>query len=432
MLDILGILLLLLLLNSFFAISEFSIVSSRKLRLEHMALEGNQNARKVLELSNSPSNFITVVQVSLNIIAILSGIYGDESFAPYFKDLFAYVGLSEKSQNFLSTSISVLLITSIFIVFSELIPKRIAFSNPEAIACRIIRPFLFILTIFKPFVWTLTKSADIVLNLTGVSLTRNEKMTFEEVSAVLDEGAKTGLLEANEHTLIENVFSLTDRTVVSAMTTRNDIVFLDINYNKEQINEKILINPHSRFLVCDTEVDNLLGYIDSTKLLHNSLKGENQEFNREKLKQQGLKSIVTIPNTLTLLEVLDKFREYREDIAVVINEFGNVVGLITLNDVMSTIMGNVLLAENETTTLIVKRAENSWLIDGKASIEDVKNLFEWQELPGFGNYETISGFLMYMMKCIPKKAQSFEHKGITFEIVDVDGYRIDEVMATKK
>ena len=160
--------------------------------------------------------------------------------------------------------------------------------------------------------------------------------------------------------------------------------------------------------MCDTELDNLLGYIDSTKLLHNLLKGENQEFNREKLKQQGLKTIVTIPDSLTLLDVLDKFREYREDIAVVINEFGNVVGLITLNDVMSTIMGNVLLADNETTHLIVQRAENSWLIDGKAAIEDVKNLFEWQELPGFGSYENMSGFLMYMMKCIPKKAQSFD------------------------
>lgn len=430
--DVIGFLMILLILNSFFSISEFSIASSRKLRLEHMALEGNINARKVLDLSNNPSTFITVIQVSLNIIAILAGIYGDESFAPYFKEFFAYVGFSEKTQNFLSTSVSVLMITSVFIVFSELIPKRIAFSNPEKIACRIIRPLLVVLTVFKPFVWTLSKLADVILNLTGVSVIRNEKMTFEEVSAVLDEGAKTGLLEEKEHTLIENVFSLTDRTVLSAMTAKNDIIFLDINDNKEKINEKILIHPHSRFIVCDSEIDNLLGYIDSTKLLHNLLKGENQEFNREKLKEQGLKIIVTIPDTLTLLDVLDKFREYREDIAVVINEFGNVVGLITLNDVMSTIMGNVLLAENETTPFIVKRAENSWLIDGKASIEDVKNLFEWQELPGFGNYETISGFLMYMMKCIPKKAQSFEYQGISFEIVDVDGYRIDEVMATKK
>ena len=430
--EVIGFLTILLILNSFFSISEFSIASSRKLRLEHMALEGNQNARKVLELSNNPSSFITVIQVSLNIIAILAGIYGDESFAPYFKEFFAYVGFSEKTQNFLSTSVSVLLITSVFIVLSELVPKRIAFSQPEAIACKIIRPLLIVLTIFKPFVWTLSKLADLILNVFGVSLIRNEKMTFEEFSAVFDEGDKTGLLEEKEHTLIENVFSLTDRTVLSAMTAKNDIIFLDINDNKEKINEKILIHPHSRFLVCDTELDNLLGYIDSTKLLHNLLKGENQEFNREKLKQQGLKTIVTIPDSLTLLDVLDKFREYREDIAVVINEFGNVVGLITLNDVMSTIMGNVLLADNETTHLIVQRAENSWLIDGKAAIEDVKNLFEWQELPGFGSYETMSGFLMYMMKCIPKKAQSFEFNGILFEIVDVDGYRIDEVMATKK
>lgn len=432
MLEVIGFLMVLLILNAFFSISEFSIASSRKLRLEHMALAGNQKARKVLDLSNNPSNFITVIQVSLNIIAILAGIYGDESFAPYFREFFSQIGFEEKTQKFLSTSVSVLLITSVFIVLSELVPKRIAFSQPEIIACKIITPLLIVLAVFKPFVWSLSKLADLILNIFGVSLVRNEKMTFEEVSAVLDEGAKTGLLQAKEHTLIENVFSLTDRTVLSAMTTKNDIIYLDVNDNKEKINEKILVHPHSRFLVCDTELDNLLGYVDSTKLLHNSLKGESQEFNREKLKQQGLKTIVTIPDTLTLLDVLDKFREYREDIAVVINEFGNVVGLITLNDVMATIMGNVLLADNETTHLIVQRAENSWLIDGKAAIEDVKNLFEWQELPGFGNYETMSGFLMYMMKCIPKKAQSVEFNGILFEVVDVDGYRIDEVMATKK
>lgn len=430
--DVVIVLIILLILNAFFSISEFSIASSRKLRLEHMALSGNKEARKVLNLSNEPNNFITVIQVSLNIIAILAGIYGDENFAPYFKEFFSYIGFAEKNQKILSTSMSVLLITSIFIVFSELIPKRIAFSQPEVTACKIITPLLIVLEILKPFVWLLSKLADLILNLFGVSLIRSEKMTFEEVSAVLEEGAKTGLLQEKEHTLIENVFSLTDRTVMSVMTAKNDIIYLDINDNKEKINEKILVNPHSRFLVCDTELDNLLGYIDSTKLLHNALKGESQEFNREKLKQQGLKTVVTIPDSLTLLDVLDKFREYRENIAVVINEFGNIVGLITLNDVMSTIMGNVLLADNETNSLIVKRAENSWLIDGKASIEDVKNLFGWQELPNLGNYETMSGFLMYIMKCIPKKAQSIEFNGILFEVVDIDGYRIDEVMATKK
>jgi CBS domain containing-hemolysin-like protein len=432
MIEIVGFFSLLLALNALFSISEFSIVSSRKIRLEQMAAEGNSNASLVLELSQRPNAFITVIQVSLNIIAILAGIYGDESFAPHFKSLLSSFSISDKIADLLSTSLSVLLITSVFIVFSELIPKRIAFSTPEVIACKIIRPLLFVLMLLKPFVWVLSKTADFILNLLGVSSSRNEQMTFEEVSAVIDEGAKTGLLEQKEHTLIANVFSLTDRSVLSAMTTKNDVIFLDINDDKEKINQKILIHPHSRFLVCDTELDNLLGYIESTKLLINVLQGQNQQFDREKLKVQGLKSIVTIPDTLTLLEVLDKFREYREDIAAVVNEFGNVVGLITLNDVMSTIMGNVLLSENEEASFIVKRAENSWLIDGKASIEDVKNLFEWDDMPGAGNYETISGFLMYMMKCIPKKAQSFEFNGVLFEIVDVDGYRIDEVMATKK
>ena len=259
MLDVILLLVFLLLLNSFFSISEFSIASSRKLKLEYMVLDGNKNAQKVLDLSSNPNKFITVIQVSLNIIAILAGIYGDESFAPYFKSLLSYFSFSEKTLDLLATSISVLLITSIFIVFSELIPKKIAFSTPEKIACMIVSPLLLVLKLLKPFVWLLSTLADLILNLFGVTVNRNEQMTFEEVSAVLDEGAKTGLLEANEHALIENVFSLTDRTVLSAMTAKNDIIFLDVNDSKKKINEKILIHPHSRFIVCDSELDNLLG-----------------------------------------------------------------------------------------------------------------------------------------------------------------------------
>jgi CBS domain containing-hemolysin-like protein len=432
--ETLTLILLLLILNGFFSISEFAIASSRKMKLEQLVLENNLNAKKVLELSANPNSFITVIQISLNIIAIIAGIHGDHSFAPIFKEISIELGLSEKISSWIGMICSILLITSSFILFSELIPKRIAFSRPETIACIIITPLLMVLKIFKPFVWILSSLADLILNLLNISVIRDEKMTFEDVSAILNQGAKSGLLEAKEHRIVENVFSLTDRSVLSAMTSKNDIVFLDINDNKEKINEKVLVHPHSRFLVCDTQLDNLLGYIDSTKLLHNLLKGNNTEFNREKLKEQGLKTIVTIPDTLSLLEVLDKFREYREDIAAIINEFGMVIGLITLNDVMATIMGNVLYSDTDidNSTLIVQRAKNSWLIDGKAAIDDVKKLFGWDELPGSTSYETVSGFAMYMMKCIPKKAQSFEFKGVVFEVVDVEGYRVDEVMATLK
>ena len=422
------IIFILLLLNSFFSLAEYSIASSRKTKLEHLYISGNLNAKRVLDLSANPNQFITVIQVGLNIIAILAGIFGDHSFAPVISAGMVSLGMSEQYASFIAITISVLAITSVFIVFSELIPKQLAFSNPEIIACSIIGVLLLILKIFKPFVWLLSTLSTFILKTLNVSTVRNEEMSLEEMSALISQGAKNGILEKNEHHLIENVLSLTDRTVLSAMTVKNEIIYLDIEDTQEQINDKILIHPHSRFLVADGALDNLLGYIDSAALLKNIITKQNAQLNREALNEQGLKPILTIPDSLTLLDLLDKFRESRQDISVVVNEFGMVVGLITLNDVLATLMGNVAnsITDHE---LIVKRADNSWLIDGKAPVEDLKRLFMWDELPN-QNFETVSGFLMYLMKCIPKKAQSIEFRGVRFEVVDVEGYRIDEVMAT--
>lgn len=421
------IILFLIILNTFFSTAEFSIATSRKGKLEQLVLTGNLNAQKVLDLSSNPSKFIAVIQISLNIIAIVSGIFGDKSFTPIFTQWFQLLGLNEHLAETISVIISVLMITSLFILFSELIPKKLAFSNPEKVACAIINPLLLVLKIFSPFVWALSTLADLILSSFKISTHRDENMSFEEVSAIITQGAKSGLLEANEHHLINNVFSLTDRTVLSAMTSKNSIIFLDVNDDRDTINKKVLSHPHSRFLVCDSELDNLLGYIDSTALLKNIIMKQDSSLSREKLKEDGLKTVLTIPDSLTLLDVLDKFRETRQDIAAIVNEFGMVVGLITLNDVLGTIMGNVVNVDDN--QLIVKRNDNSWLIDGTAPIEDLKLLFHWNELPS-QNFETVSGFLMFLMKCIPKKAQTYDFKGIRFEIMDVDGYRIDEVMAT--
>lgn len=422
------IILFLIILNTFFSTAEFSIATSRKGKLEQLALGGNINAQRVLDLSNNPSKFIAVIQISLNIIAIVSGIFGDKSFTPIFINFFSWLGLGENIAETISLVVSVLMITSLFILFSELIPKKLAFSNPEKVACAIINPLLLVLKLFSPLVWILSTLADVILKSLKISTFRDEKMSFEEVSAVITQGAETGLLEKNEHNLINNVFSLTDRTVLSAMTPRNAIIFLDINDTRETINEKVLSHPHSRFLVCDSELDNLLGYIDSTALLKNIIMKQDSSLSREKLKEDGLKTVLTIPDSLTLLDVLDKFRETRQDIASIVNEFGLVVGLITLNDILGTLMGNVVntITDND---LIIKRSENSWLIDGKSPVEDLKKLFHWDELPGH-NFETVSGFLMYLMKCIPKKTQIVDFRGIRFEVVDVEGYRIDEVIAT--
>lgn len=422
---------ILLILNAFFSTAEFSIASSRKRKLQQLALNGNKKAESVLSISDNPSTFITVIQIGLNVIAILSGIFGEQSLTPAFAENLIAVGTPENFANPIALTLSVMIITTIFIIFGELIPKKLAFSNPERVACMVINPLMFTLKAFKPFVWFLSTCAEVLLKIFKVEIKRDEEITFEEVSAFISEGAEQGLLEQNEHKIIENVFSLTDRNILSAMTVKNDIVFLDINDTQDDIVAKLIKHPHARFLVCDTSLDNLLGYIDSRDILKNILSNQPVAFSREKLKEQGLKTILTMPDSINLLEVLDKFRETRQDVACVFNEFGMVVGLITLNDVLATLMGNVV-SYIEDSQLIVQRDEKSWLIDGKASIEDVKKLFGWDSLPSEGSYETISGFLMYKMKCIPRKAQKFEFENVIFEIVDVEGYRVDEVMATKK
>lgn len=420
---------ILLLLNAFFSTAEFSIASSRKLRLQQLVSEGSINAQKVIDLSLMPNQFITVVQISLNVIAILSGIFGEQSFSIYISHILTSHNVSKSVAEIVATTLTVLLITSVFIIFTELIPKKLAFSNPEKVAIIIIKPLLFFLYIFKPLVWVLSTIAEAILKWFNITTTRNDAVTFEDMSAMISQGAKAGVLEAKEHRMIENVFSLTDRTVMSAMTNKDEIVYLDLADSAETMKNKFLNHPHSRFLVCDGQLDNLIGFIEATNILKNLLNEESLGFDREKLQNQGLKAILTVPESLSLLDIIDKFRETRQDISAVVNEFGSIVGIITINDILSTLMGNVVTHVYED-NLIVKRADNSWLIDGKASIEDVKVLFGWGDLPSQENYQTISGFLMFKMKCIPKKAQTIEFNNVRFEIVDVEKYRIDEVMAT--
>lgn len=429
--EIMFLIVVLVWLNAFFSVAEFSIAISRKIKLKQLSSEGNKKADLVLSLRDNPSKFITVIQIGLNVIAILSGIFGEQSFVPIISEKLQVVGLTQNIAEPFALAISVMVITAIFILFGELIPKKVAFANPEKIACLTIIPLMFVLKVLKPFVSALSFSADAIINVLGLSTQREDKITFDEVSAVISEGAENGILEKNEHKIIENVLSLTDRNIVSAMTLKNDMVYLDLNDSQQEIEEKLLKHPHSRFIVCDSSLDNLLGYIDSRDILKTILSKKQMAFNRDKLKEQGLKNILTLPDSISLLEVLDKFRETRQDIACVFNEFGMLVGLITINDVLATLMGNVVTNIDDI-NLIVKRDDNSWLIDGTAPIEEIKKHFGWEELENEGSYETLNGLLMYKMKCIPKKAQKIEINNIVFEIVDVDGYRIDEVMATKK
>ncbi len=426
-----------LLLNAFFAFSEMSLASSQKRKLSMMLEQENDLNNKnkiklILKLIENPSQFIILIQLFFNLIAILSGVFGEQALSPIILD---YLKKNIKSlENYhdilelISISSSILLITFLFILFAELIPKRIAFVNPEQKAMKIITPIYFLIKCTKFFIIVLSAISNKILSMFNIHNELPDKLTFEEVQAVLDESSVHGVIDKSEKNIIDNVLSLTDKNISLAVTLKNDIIFLDIHDSRDMIIEKILRHPHARFLVSQNEKDNVLGYISSSHILKQIINEKEKIFDLEKLKEQGLKPILILPDTISLLEVLDKFTETKQDIAIVCNEFGMLIGLITLNDVLSSLMSQTVFDSQE---LIVQRDTGSWLIDGQASYFDVCKLLNWNTTEN-QPFETLNGFLVNYIKCIPKKAQKVNIQDVEFEIVDIDGFKIDEVMVTIK
>ena len=403
-----GIILLIamIFLSSFFSLAEISLSSSRKVKLQVLIDEGNKKAEKVLALQENPGRFFTTVQVGVNIAAIVSGIMSDEIVAHYFSLLFSHFSLSEGTISFLSNFVSFVLITSLVIEISDLIPRRIAIVYPEKIAMAVYYPMHIISKILLPLIVIYDGIANVVLSFFRIPLKREENITHEDIFAVMDAGAQAGVVDKKEHHLIENVFELESRWVPSAMTQRDDIIYFTFQESEKSIRQKIANNPHSKFLVCDNDLDSIVGYIASKDILP-ALIHENNIDLAENIRKHYCKSLLIIPNTLTLSEALDKFNETNEDFAIILNEYALVVGLITLEDVMTTLMGDVVSPFQE--ELIIKRAEDSWLIDGTTPIEDVVRVLEIDSFPEQDSYETLAGFIMYVLKSIPKKAEKVEY-----------------------
>lgn len=416
-------------ISAFFSMSEIALAASRKIKLKLLVDDNNKNAGKILELQETPGHYFTIVQIGLNAVAILGGIVGEGILNPYVLSFltkhFAYLGKTNDSIAFL---ISFLFVTSCFIEFADLIPKRLAMAYPEKIAMKLVNGMIVFMKIFKPIVYFFNGIANLIFRIFKIPLTKEEIITSEEIIAVFNAGAEAGIVQEKEHHLIENVFELEHRWVSSAMTPRDNIIYFILSESEETIKNKIANNPHSKFLVCERDMDSVFGYVDAKDILPRILKGELSGL--QNIREITKRSLLIIPNTLTLSEVLDRFNENREDFAIILNEYAHVVGLITLSDVISTLMGDVVSPlEDE---YIIKRGENSWLIDGLTAIEDVKKALDIEEFPEEDSYETIAGFMMYMLKAIPKKTEKIIYKDYTFEVVDVDNYKVDQLLVTKK
>lgn len=419
---------LLILVSGFFSIAEISLTASRKIKLQIMADGGSENAEKVLKFQELPGHFFTVVQIGLNIVAIMAGSVGDNILDPYFTEFFSgYFPDRIRTLTQISSTLSFFLITAVVVEFADLIPKRIGLLYPEQIAVVVVGPMKVMLFIFKPIVMFFNGLANLIFKIFNLPEVREDIITHEEIFAVVDAGAEAGVLHRKEHHLIENVFELDSRWVTSAMTTRDEIVYFSLTETEESLKEKVADAPHSKYLVCRDELDSIYGYLDSKDILPRLLKGEKSGLGN--IEDITNKKILIIPNTLTLSDVLDRFNETHEDFAIVLNEYGHVVGLITLKDIISTLMGDVVHPFQD--EYIIKRSEDSWLIDGLTPIEDVKKVLDIDYFPEEDTYETIAGFMMYSLKSIPKRAAKLEYEGYTFEVVDVDNYKVDQLLVIK-
>lgn len=412
--------------SAFFSVAEISLAASRRLRLRQLADDGDARAALVMKVQEQPGHYFTVVQIGQNAVAILGGIVGEGAMSPLFADLWRWLDLDEGQARTAGFLVSFVLTTSLFILFADLFPKRLGMTQPEALAMRVVRPMQACMTLFKPLVWVYSRAADGLFKLFDLPTLRDDRITSEDILAMAEAGARSGALAAREQQVIANVFELDTRTVSSAMTQRDRIAFFRRDEPDAVIRLRIAAEPFSTYPVCDGEIDRVVGYVDAKDLFQRVLNNQSISLLDDAL----VRKVLVVPDRLTLAEVLDQFRLVHEDFAVIVNEYSLVVGVVTLNDVMSTVMGE-LIAYPLDEEQIVQRDENSWLIDGATPIQDVQRALVIDEMPHAEEYETLAGFMMVMLRRVPKRTDTVTWGGFRFEVLDVDSFRIDQVMVSR-
>lgn len=430
--DTILVLILLIACNAFLALAELSIASAKRIKLMQLRDAGEARASVVLHLKDNPNSFLGIVQIGLNVVAILAGVFGEAAFNARISSALASWGMADTwLRDSLSFTVAVGAITGIFLLFGDLLPKRIAIHSPERIACALAPVLRALQKPFTPVLWLFGKLVDAILAFFNIRSHGEAAVTTDDVYAMVAAGAEAGAVDRDAHHLIQNVLSLNEKAITSAMTPRQNIVSIDVDDDEETIKTVLAEEPKARFVVTGGDIDHPIGYIDAADLLAKAINNQSLRLHRDTLKAWGMKPILMLPDSITVLDGLDQFRNAGEDIALIANEYGVTVGLLTMNDVMAAIMGRIVeeVAREKSIVKMTDR-ENAWLIDGMADIGDVKELFDWHSLPMEENYQTVSGFLMSLLKKWPRKADSVIWQHVKFVVVDTEGSRIDQVMAT--
>ena len=413
---------LLILLNGLFALSEIAVVSSRKMRLQQRANEGDSGAQTALQLAENPNIFVSTTQIGVTSIGVVAGAFGAATVADLLAAQIENIPVLQPYAHLLGLGIVVVLITALILLIGELLPRRLALHNPERIAALVAGPMLLVSRLFSPIVYLMGGATDMILRFFGVTANEELPIMEEKLQVLFDQSTQAGVFEIAEQDMVAGVFSLSDRRVSSLMTPRTEIVWLDVTDTLELIRETIAESPYSRFPVCQDELDNVLGVIKSRDLLLSHLRGEPLDLNAH------LSPVLYIPETALASRALEMFKqaETNPELMLAVDEFGGVQGLLTLTDIFEEIVGEIEIGEPQATL----RQDGSWLLDGMLSVEDFKEIFNIRHLPDEQEYETLGGFVMMQLGRIPQAADRFEWNNLTFEVVDMDNKRVDKVQVT--
>ena len=412
----------LILLNGILSMSEIALVSARKARLELDAKRGNKSAQTALKLAGEPDRFLSTIQIGITLIGILTGLYSGEAFAYNLAEVVRHVPVLEPYALGVSKTIIVIIVTYLTLIMGELVPKRIGMGYAERVSMLVAKPMYFLSKLALPFVWLLSKSTSLVIKITGIKANEENKVTEEEIKAIVKEGFDGGEVQEVEQDIVERVFNLGDRNVGSIMTHRSDLVWLDVTDSIEKIREKVQENLFNIYPVASEKFDNIKGVVYLKDLFGRI---DEPDFSLEEV----IRHAQYLPENQSVYNALEQFKEARVKYGIVTDEFGGIQGIVTLKDIMEGLIGQVPEVGEEAE--IVQRADGSWLVDGQYNFYDFLEYFDMEDLYAEHDYNTLSGLILEILERVPKTGETLTWLTFEFEIVDMDGARIDKVLVKK-
>ncbi len=418
-------LLLLIIVNGIFAMAEIAVVSSRKARLQKYADDGSAGARAALRLHDEPSSFLSTVQVGITSIGILSGAIGEDVLAAPIEAWLALIpGIGDYARP-LGLGIVVVIITYFSVVIGELVPKRLALLAPERIASVLAQPMAWLEKVTRPLVWLFSFSGDVLLRPFNARGAGEPPVTDEEIKVLMEQGAEAGVFHESEQEIVSNVLRLDEQRIGTIMTPRKDVHFIDLE-EPQDVNEKIAESEYARLVVCKGGLENVIGVLYVSDLLKTVLVGKPLDI------EASTRPALYVPDTVTTSQLLDHFRKARVQFALVVDEYGELEGLVSLTDVLTSIVGELPAEDEDVDAEAIQREDGTWLIDASMTVERFNTHFDLDDLPGSdsGGFHTVGGFVMHQLGSVPRVADHFTCLGLRFEVVDMDRHRVDKVLIT--